>query len=108
MLHRLNRMLKNLVVYPRRMEENLHLLRGLIFSQQILIKLTGMGLKRQTAYDMVQRNALKVWDTGEDFKSLLLEDKEVREYLTKETLEELFSLDYHLKHVEDIFNRVFR
>ena len=65
------------------------------------------GLKRETAYELVQRNALKVWDTGNDFKTLLLEDKEIMESLTKETIEEIFSLDYHFKHVEEIFNRVF-
>ena len=107
MLHRLNRIIKNLVVHPRRMEENLNLLKGLIFSQQVLLKLTGMGLKRQTAYEIVQKNALKVWDTGNDFKTLLLEDPDIREYLTKESIEEIFNLDYHFKYVEEIFDRVF-
>ena len=107
MLHRLTRIVKNLMVYPEKMTENLNKLKGLIFSQQVLIKLASMGLERQIAYDMVQRNALKVWDTGKDFKSLLLEDLEIRKYLTERDVEELFSLDYHLKHVEDIFERVF-
>ncbi len=107
MLHRLNRIVKNLVVYPKRMDENLNMLKGLIFSGQVLMKLTGMGLKRQNAYDMVQRNALKVWDTGREFKAVLLEDQEIREYLTEEDLDNIFSLDFHLKHVEDIFERVF-
>jgi len=56
---------------------------------------------------MVQRNALKVWDTGEAFKELLLKDEEMREHLSEKDIEEIFSLDYHLKHVEDIFDRVF-
>ncbi|MBW1863033.1 MAG: adenylosuccinate lyase [Deltaproteobacteria bacterium] len=107
MLHRLTRIVKNLMVYPEKMTENLNKLKGLIFSQQVLMKLASMGLKRQSAYDMVQRNALKVWDTGKDFKSLLLEDREIRKYLTEEDVEGLFSLDYHFKHVEDIFDRVF-
>ncbi|MFC1820422.1 adenylosuccinate lyase [Thermodesulfobacteriota bacterium] len=107
MLHRLNNILKNLVVHPKRMEENLNRLKGLIFSQQVLMKLTSMGLKRQTAYDMVQRNAMKVWDTGKDFKTLLLDDKGIREYISEEAMEDIFSLDYHLKHVEEIFRRVF-
>lgn len=106
-LQRLTRIIKNLVVYPKRMEENLHTLNGLIFSQQILMRLTALGLKRQIAYDMVQRCALKVWETGGAFKTLLLEDQETRKYLTEEDIEEVFSLDYHLKHVEDIFERVF-
>jgi adenylosuccinate lyase len=107
MIHRLNKIIKNLVVYPKKMKENLNLLKGLIFSQQVLIKLTGMGLKRQTAYEMVQRDALKVWETGNDFKTLLMEDPDIRRYLTKESIEEIFNLDYHFKYVEEIFDRVF-
>ena len=108
MIHRLNGIVKTLEVHPRRMEDNLNMLKGLIFSQQVLIKLTGMGLKRQTAYDLVQRNAMKVWDSGRDFKTVLLEDRDIREYITEEEMDEIFSLDYHLKHVEEIFKRVFR
>jgi adenylosuccinate lyase len=107
MLHRLTRIIRNLVVHPDRMLENLNTLRGLIFSQQILIRLAALGLKRETAYEMVQRNALKVWDTDRDFKTLLLEDDEIREHLTEDELEEIFNIDYHLKYVEDIFERVF-
>jgi len=107
MLNRLNRIVKNLVVYPKRMEENLNQLKGLIFSQQVLMKLTNMGLKREKAYEMVQRNALKVWDTGKAFKALLLEDGELREHLSEEDIDELFSLDFHMKHVEELFDRVF-
>jgi adenylosuccinate lyase len=107
MVHRLNKIIKNLVVYPKKMKENLNLLKGLIFSQQVLIKLTDMGLKRQTAYEMVQRDALKAWETGNDFKTLLMEDPDVRRYLTKESIEEIFNLDYHFKYVEEIFDRVF-
>jgi len=107
MLHRLTRMVKTLVVYPDRMRENLNKLKGLIYSQQILLKLSSVGLGRQEAYELVQRNALKVWETGKDFKSLLMEDPEIRKHLTEKDLDELFSLDYHLKHVDDVFKRVF-
>jgi adenylosuccinate lyase len=107
MLHRLSRILKNLVVYPEQMKDNLNKLKGLIYSQQIMMALASLGLKRQIAYEMVQRNALKVWDTGETFKELLLKDEEIREHLSEKDIEEIFSLDYHLKHVEDIFDRVF-
>lgn len=107
MLHRLTGIIKNLVVYPKRMLENLDKMKGLIFSQQILMRLTAKGLQRQSAYDMVQRNALQVWDTGKAFKTLLLEDQEIREYLEAQDIEEIFSVDYHLKHVEHIFDRVF-
>ena len=107
MLHRLGRIVKNLVVYPDHMTENLNKMKGLIYSQQVLLKLADLGLERQEAYEMVQRNALKVWDTGRDFQSLLLEDKEIRKHLTKKDITEIFNLEYHLKHVEAIFQRVF-
>jgi adenylosuccinate lyase len=107
MLHRLSRILKNLVVYPDHMAENLNKLKGLIYSQQVLLKLADLGLDRQEAYEMVQRNALRVWDTGRPFQSLLLEDKEIRTHLTERDIAEVFGLDYHLKHVENIFQRVF-
>lgn len=107
MLHRLTGLMKNLVVHPKRMEENLNLLKGLIYSQQVLLKLGALGLRRQEAYETVQRNALRVWDTGKDFKTLLLEDSKIREHLSEAEIEEIFSLDYHLKHVEAIFERVF-
>jgi adenylosuccinate lyase len=108
MLHRLNGIIKGLVIHPRRMEDNLNRLKGLIFSQQVLMKLAAAGLKRQTAYEIVQRNALKAWDRGADFKTLLLEDEDIMAHLSEGELEELFSLDYHFKHVEEIFNRVFK
>ena len=108
MLHRLSRMVKNLVVHPDHMRENLNRLKGLIFSQQVLIKLTSRGLGRQEAYELVQRNALKVWDTGREFKVLLSEDPEIMKHLSDKELEELFSVEYHLKHVDDIFQRVFQ
>jgi len=108
MLNRLGRIIKHLVVYPDHMIENLNKMKGLIYSQQVLLKLADLGLERQEAYEMVQRNALKVWDTGRDFRSLLLADKEIRKHLPKKDITEIFSLEYHLKHVEDIFQRVFR
>jgi adenylosuccinate lyase len=108
MLHRLTRMVKTLVVYPDHMIENLNRLKGLIFSQQVLLKLSSCGLGRQEAYELVQRNALKVWDTGRDFKALLREDPEIRKRLSEKDLQQLFSLDHHLKHLDDIFERVFK
>jgi adenylosuccinate lyase len=107
MLCRLTRILENLVVHRERMGENLNALRGLIFSQQVLMALAEAGLERQKAYEMVQRNALRVWETQQDFKTLLLEDEDIGAHLGKERIEELFNLDYHLKHVDRIFERVF-
>jgi len=107
MLHRLTGILRGLVVHADRMAENLKKMKGLIFSQQLLLKLAGKGLERQTAYVMVQRNAMKVWETGQEFKDLIMEDKEIGGYLSKSEIEEIFDLDYHVKHVDDIFERVF-
>ncbi|MCF8082820.1 MAG: adenylosuccinate lyase [Deltaproteobacteria bacterium] len=106
-LHRLNRILSGLVVHPDQMMKNLQQTKGLIFSQQVLIKLAEKGLERQKAYVMVQRNALKVWDTGKEFKTLLMEDDEVSRHLDRKEIEAIFDLEYHLKHVDDVFQRVF-
>jgi adenylosuccinate lyase len=108
MLHRLNRIIKNLVVHVDRMKENLDMLKGLIFSQQVMIKLASAGLKRQTAYEMVQKIAMQVWDTGNDFKTLVLKDRDIKKYLTEESIQEIFSLEYHYRYVEEIFSRVFK
>jgi len=107
MLNRLSRIVQHLVVYPENMTENLNKLKGLIFSQQVLMKLADLGLERQVAYEMVQKNAMQVWDTGKEFKAILLEDQGIRKYLTEKDIEDIFSLDYHLKHVDEIFERVF-
>ncbi|MFP3929113.1 MAG: adenylosuccinate lyase [Desulfobacteraceae bacterium] len=107
MLHRLTGIIKGLVVFPENMERNLELLKGLIFSQQVLTRLAESGLERQHAYELVQRCALEVWDTGRDFRTLLLENREVRRHLSEAELEKVFSLDRHFKYVDEIFDRVF-
>jgi len=107
MLHRLTGILKGLTVHADRMTENLNKTKGLIFSQQLLLKLAGKGLERQSAYVMVQRNAMKVWETGQEFKDLIMEDQEIGEHLSRTEIEKIFDLDYHVKHVNNIFERVF-
>jgi adenylosuccinate lyase len=107
MLNRLGRIIKNLEVYPKHMAENLNRLKGLIHSQQVLMKLASMGLSREKAYEMVQRNALKAWKTGTGFKELLLEDQAIQKHLSEKDIEEIFSMDYHLKYVDELFGRVF-
>jgi adenylosuccinate lyase len=107
MLHRLTKILKDLVVHQDRMIENLEKTNGLIFSQQLLIKLAEKGIDRQKAYVMVQRNAMKVWENGTDLKDLVMQDSEITEYLAEKEIEEVFDLDYHLKYVDHIFERVF-
>ncbi len=108
MLNRLKGIISNLVVHARKMEENLNLLRGLTCSQQVLIRLMAKGVQRRSAYEMVQRNALKVWNEGREFKEVISEDPDILNYLNEKDIDELFSIDYHLKHVEDIFDRVFK
>jgi adenylosuccinate lyase len=106
-LHRLAGVVDKLVIYPERMLENLHRFRGLVMSQRVLLALTQAGVSREDAYAMVQRNAMKVWEDGRDFKTELLADPDVVKVLGKEAIEEKFDLGYHLKHVDTIFERVF-
>ena len=79
----------------------------MIHSQRVLLALTHAGMTREDAYLAVQRSALAVWAVGGDFKSLLASDEEVAAHLDSTTLDELFDIDYHLKHVDTIFERVF-
>jgi len=107
MLNRLDRIMNGLIVHPDNMIDNLNKTKGLIFSQQVLIKLAEKGLERQKAYVMVQRNAMKVWESGQDFKELIMEDEDICRNLSKKEIEEMFDVNYHLKHVDEIFKRVF-
>ena len=83
------------------------MMRGLIFSQQVLMELAEKGVGRQEAYVMVQRNAMKVWESNLDFMELLLADREIRQYLTEEEIRKIFNLEYHLKYTDHVFERVF-
>jgi len=106
-LARLTEIIKGLVIYPERMRANLDKLGGLIHSQRVLLALTAAGVPREDAYRLVQRNAMKVWETGGDFLEALLADKEVTLALSPKELRAQFDLGYHLKHVDTIFARVF-
>ena len=90
MLNRLQGILHALHVYPRRMKENMERSYGLFNSQRVLLALLDKGLIREDAYEIVQRNAMKSWKTGNQFKKLLMKDKEVRKYLTKKEIERHF------------------
>jgi adenylosuccinate lyase len=107
MLHRFTGVLRNLVVYPENMLRNLDRTGGLIHSQRVLLKLVEKGATREDAYRMVQRNAMRVWEEGADYRSLLAGDPEVGRLLSAAELDEAFDLGYHLKHVDTIFRRVF-
>jgi adenylosuccinate lyase len=106
-LARLAEIIENLVVYPANMKRNLDALGGLINSQRALLALTQKGVNREAAYTIVQRNAMPVWRGEGDFLTLLRKDPEVRKALSDAELESLFDLDYHVKHVDFIFDRVF-
>lgn len=106
-LKRLSLVMDKLLVYPENCEKNLNKLGGLVHSQRVLLALTQAGVSREDSYRLVQRNAMKVWNEGKDFLEELLADSDVRAALSEETLREKFNLDYHTKHVETIFKRVF-
>jgi adenylosuccinate lyase len=107
LLQKMASLVEGLVVYPERMLENLNATRGLIFSGQLLLALTQAGVARETAYEWVQRNAMKVWDEGKDFKTLISNDPEISTHLSKEQTGAVFSLDTYLRNVDQIFTRVF-
>ncbi len=96
-----------LIVYPERMRENLEKTHGLVHSQRVLLALTQAGIGREEAYRLVQRNAARTWKGEGDLLSLLKADRDVTRALPPTEIEKLFDLDYHLKHVDSIFTRVF-
>ncbi|MFN7158276.1 MAG: lyase family protein, partial [Erythrobacter cryptus] len=108
-LARLTGVIEKLLVYPERMQQNLDAMGGLVHSQRVLLALTQAGVSREGAYALVQRNAMKVWESGGRLKllDLLKADGEVTAALSPEELEALFDLGYHFKHVDTIFARVF-
>ena len=108
-LARLTGVVEKLLVYPERMQKNLDRMGGLVHSQRVLLALTQAGVSREDAYRLVQRNAMKVWDSDGELSllELLKADEEVTAALTPQQIEEKFDLDYHFKHVDTIFARVF-
>jgi adenylosuccinate lyase len=107
MLNRLTSIIENLIVYPENMKVNFEKMGGLIYSEAILLLLTKKGLSREEAYAVVQKNATRVWEKRGDFKTLLSQDEVVRGLLSLDELEAAFDIRGHLKHVDDIFRRVF-
>ena len=96
-----------LLVYPERMRENLDLLRGLIFSEQLLLDLVDKGASREEAYRWVQRNAMRVWETRQDFRALVERDPDILRYLKPREIARAFSVERQLGHVDAVFRRVF-
>ena len=106
-LARLTGVIDKLVVYPERCQANMDRLGGLVHSQRVLLALTQSGVSREDAYRLVQRNAMKVWEHGADFRTELKGDAEVTAALSETEIDEKFDMGYHLKHVDTIFRRVF-
>jgi len=107
MLGRLTGIIKKLVIYPERMQSNLNRLKGLVYSQQILLALAESGVTREDAYELVQKQAMRVWKSDKDFQSLILEDDRICDTLGPEKIKEIFDVSYHLKYISAIFDRVF-
>ena len=107
MTRRFTRIVQGLVVYPERMLENLERSRGVVFSGTVLLELARKGITREEAYRWVQRNAMRSHDEQTDFKTLLLDDPNVTGVLSREEIEQVFDLNVQLRHVDEIFDRVF-
>ena len=107
MVRRFTGIVRGLVVYPTRMLENLERSRGVIFSGTLLLELARRGTTREEAYQWVQRNAMRSHDEQTDFKTLVLNDPKVADVLSREEIEQVFDLSVQLRHVDEIFDRVF-
>src|SRR2546426_1053089 len=107
MLDKTARLVETLFVYPERMRENLDVLKGLIFSGQLLLDLVEKGAAREDAYGWVQRNAMQVWRTREDFRALVERDPDIAKYLGPREIARAFSVERQLRHVDTVFRRVF-
>ncbi|MFQ5777470.1 MAG: adenylosuccinate lyase [Terriglobia bacterium] len=107
MLDKTATLIEGLRVYPARMQENLALTRGLVFSEALLLELVKKGVAREEAYAWVQEAALKVWESREDFKQAAVAHARIAEKLSRPEVEALFDLRRHLRHVDEIFQRVF-
>ena len=95
----------NLLVYPEQMRRNLDRTLGLVFSQRLMLALVEKGVLRETAYAWTQRNALEAWRTGQMFLDLVQRDQEIMGTLSPAEVQGLFDYNYHLKHVDYIFQR---
>jgi len=108
MLNRLYGIIKDLVVYPERMLKNMELSYGLYNSQRVLLALVEKGLTREEAYKITQSNAMRSWKEGVPFINLLLNDNEIRKYLTEDEIKSIFDLNYYTRNLDYIYERVFR
>ena len=104
-LVRLNNVVKNLNIYPKRMLENLNITKGLFCSQRVLLELTTVGFTREQAYALVQKNAMRSWDSGTSFYENIARDTKINTKIPVNKLKKLFDYSYHTKRINIIFNR---
>ncbi|MFA6808908.1 MAG: adenylosuccinate lyase [Eubacteriales bacterium] len=105
-LHKMIQLIDGLRVFPEQMKENIDKVYGLVFSQRVMLKLVDKGVSRETSYALVQKNAMRAWDTKQPFKFFLLKDKEIMAKLTEQEVEDLFDFSYYTRHIDYIFKRV--
>ena len=107
-LARMTNIISNLVVYPKNMLSNLNKLNKLPMSEGLMLALTQKGMPREKAYKMIQRNAMKVWKTGEDFSTLLTKDREVSQHLSKKEINQILDINHSIKKTNQIFKKIFK
>ena len=107
MLNKFTKIIKDLIVYPENMKQNLAKTRGLIFSQRILLELIKKGLSRKDAYSLVQKNAFQIWEKKGEFKDYLRQDKNISKYLSGQEIKDCFDLKYYLRNVDEIYQKLF-
>jgi len=107
-LNRLNEIVKSMKISSKNMKRNLELTKGLFFSQRVLLELTSKGLKRQTAYKIVQKCAMKSLENNSSFYNVLLKDKKIMGKIPVNTLKKLFDFSYHTRKIDVIFKRILK
>ena len=107
-LSRLNNVISNLVVYPKNMKKNLDRLKKLPMSEGLMLAMTQKGLSREKAYKIVQRNAMKVWKTNEDFEVILNRDSEIKKYLNVKEIKKILDIKHAIRNTNHIFKKVFK
>ncbi|MCZ0704312.1 adenylosuccinate lyase [Natronobacillus azotifigens] len=106
MLTRFSNIVKNLTVFPDNMKRNIDRTYGVIFSQRVLLSLIDQGMSREEAYDIVQPNAMKAWETATHFRTLIEQEEKITSTLTEKQIEACFDYTYHLKNVDNIFKKI--
>ena len=104
-LVRLSNLIRNLNIYPKKMQNNLNLTNGIFFSQRVLLELTNVGFTREEAYRIVQKNALNAWKENTSFYNKILSDKKINNKISVNKLKKLFNFSYHTKRINIIFGR---